>query len=435
MENQTGFLSKEVNLDDMKEVSVKVILLGDGMSGKTQILLTFGKIILKHLNNIYIQSKDLKSDDSNKNTTIFRKTDILSYNFLNWVNSYNFLIEYGDSMWDLSTISLQTETIGIEDFKFRFPYFWNDQTWKITLKGSDLGGQNIFDHLRAVLGKIALPNDNMAVVFDKSRSLSCLNSLDHVKDVTSERNGRDEGVVRFWFIGNKSDLEEHFKKQNWREKVINTLLDCVSKEKKFTIPSLLDKGEEITVFYKIKDNCITFPDLEATIYNAIRTSDDMYRTPLLSDINTKALAREIAVQLVYYQKMKENENSFDIEPWWQNFKSLIFLQRPLALQYLRGFSAFQKQETYIGSYERVRTNWIGYEAKFPIKYEEIESAIIKAGEGNKILEEMPYYYSTNAIMGTGVLELFDSMISQALSTNQDSKLLTKKRSRRGINKF
>ncbi|MFW9906242.1 MAG: hypothetical protein ACFFFH_18120 [Candidatus Thorarchaeota archaeon] len=432
MNNQTGFLSNDVNLEDMKEIFVKIILLGDGMSGKTQILLTFGRIILKYLKDLYF-----KSNISNESSVGSKEISSFDVDFLDWVNSYNFLIEYGDSRWNLSNISLQTETIGIEDFKFKFPYLWNNQTYEVSLKGSDLGGQNIFDHLRAVLGKIAIPDGNMIVVFDKSRYSSCRNSLEHVKDATSGKSLRDEDTIRFWYVGNKSDLEQHINNQNWRDKIINVFFQIMSSNKKYSIPSLLDKKEEIPIYLITNDNRIPFPDLEALLYNAIRTADESYQSPLMSDINAKALAREIAVQLICYQRMKNTQvKYFNEDQWWTQFKSLIFQQRPLAFQYLRGFSAFQPLETYLSLHERVRAKWIGYEATSPIKYEEIQSAFIKAGEGNRILEKMPLYYSTDAIMGIGVLELFSSIISETISAVQNPNFSRKKRlSRNVIKKF
>ena len=53
MENPTGFLPNQVNLTEMKDITVKIVLLGDGMSGKTQLLLTFGNLVLNYLYKIY----------------------------------------------------------------------------------------------------------------------------------------------------------------------------------------------------------------------------------------------------------------------------------------------------------------------------------------------------------------------------------------------
>ncbi len=432
MENPTGFLPNQINLNEMKDISIKIILLGDGMSGKTQILLTFGKKILYFLNEIYMQKdnsylrNNIFNNTENKEKEIQDETNTLSVDFLNWVNFYGFLIEYGDSMWDLTSISLQTETIGIEDFQFIFPFFWNNKTFKITLNGNDLGGQNIFDHFRAVLGKIALPGDNMIAVFDKSRRLSCCNSIEHIKEVmgefSSNKEWRNRDAVQFWSVGNKTDLEKHINTRHWREGIIDSLVDRIRTFSYFRIPSLLDeRGEEKSIYFTIKDNKITFPDLEALLYNAIRYSDNKYLTPLMSDVNSRALAREIAAQLIYQQNIEEIEQdkNFPKKQWWEDFKSSIFKQRPLALQYLRGLSAFQKHETNDDSYERIRLNWISYEADFPIIHEELVKAIKSAGNAQEILKKMPGNFSTNAIIGTGVLELFNAIIAKAILTSED----------------
>ena len=39
----------KINLAEMKDVNIKIALLGDGMSGKTQILLAYHKIIINYL--------------------------------------------------------------------------------------------------------------------------------------------------------------------------------------------------------------------------------------------------------------------------------------------------------------------------------------------------------------------------------------------------
>lgn len=431
----------------MKEVTVKIILLGDGMSGKTQILLTFGKILLNYLNEIYMHYDDLyvgeeglrKNEHKKSNYNFSEEAKILSIDFLSWVNSHSFSIEYGDYMWDLSLMNLQTETIGIEDFQFIFPYVWNNTTYKVCLKGNDIGGQNIFDHFRAVLGKIAKPCDNMIVVFDKSRRLSCYNSIEHINEVLGKsafsKNQKNSDQIQFWYVGNKIDLEKHINTQNWRKGIIDFLRKSVNTISSFTIPSLLDEGEEKLVYFNVTDLGITFPDLEALIYNAIRYSDEKYQTPIMSEVNTKALAREITAQLVYDQKIKEinKKDNLQNNKWLERFKSLIFEQRPLALQYLRGMSVFQKLEIFDDSYERIRSKWIGYEVNFPTIRENIEIAISNAGKADEILNEMPSNFSTNAILGTGVRELFDSIISKTIL---DSSLrVTKKSVRKRIHRF
>jgi len=173
----------EVNLAEMHDVNVKLVLLGDGMSGKTQILIKFGKIITNHLKQLYwLHTKNPEGVNERKEFNVdFSKTK-----FIRWAKQNEFQVEYGNHLWDLSSISLDIETVGLEDFCIAFPYVFENLTYRIKLYGNDLGGQNIFDHLRAVLGKIMTPDDNLLVVFDKSRRLSCYNSIQQIKEVTGQ---------------------------------------------------------------------------------------------------------------------------------------------------------------------------------------------------------------------------------------------------------
>ncbi|MHA2073861.1 MAG: hypothetical protein ACW97X_04520, partial [Candidatus Hodarchaeales archaeon] len=238
---QSGFQPDRINLSSMEEKEVKkIIFIGDGMSGKTQIIVTLGRMILNYLQKIYASARldKKKLEDSH----ILERADALlderSYkidpNFIRWAEQYGFLVKYGKNTWNSAVmISLDTETIGFEDFQFVFPYFWNNNTLKIILSGSDVGGQNIFDHLRNVLGKLAGSNDVLTVIFDRARALSCWNSINQVRNVLEDKAAISSNIPRVVYIGNKIDLEKHILLPKWSEGVRNSYFQYLSKVKNY----------------------------------------------------------------------------------------------------------------------------------------------------------------------------------------------------------
>ena len=341
----------------MKDLKIKIALLGGGMSGKTQILLTYSNIIINYLVNLY---RFLSEDESEEQMA---NESEMSFppRFFVWTKRYGFIIEYGKATWNFSSESLDSETVGLEDFCFTFPYLNNGLTYRIKLYGNDIGGQNIFDHFRAILGKMFTLRDNMIVIFDKSRKLSCVNSLQHIKEtignISATKNSYENKLPKFWYVANKSDLEKHITNETWKESISNCLLEKLKSITPFKVPSLIFPNEkEKEVFYEIVNDQISFPDLEALVYNSIRESDKEYGSSLLSDVNTRALARELVAQMIHIQK-----KDIDIQDeWWDNFKNLIFKQRPLAIQYARSVGVFQHKGLSDNSYDKVRHEWQNY---------------------------------------------------------------------------
>jgi len=233
----TGFKPNEVNLNDMIDAEVKkCVIIGDGMSGKTQMILTFSKQLIAYLHKIYSISpgKQLLKEPvlQQADAKLAEEMFTISPGFQKWAEKYNFLIQYGPSKWNLSSVSLDTETIGFEDFYFIFPYVWKGRTYRISLTGSDVGGQNIFDHMRNVLGKIAGSNDMLIVVFDKSRALSCWNSVNQVRSVIGEKissqDAYSSNIPRVVYIGNKIDLEEHIRTHKWKGDLLRSFMKRVN---------------------------------------------------------------------------------------------------------------------------------------------------------------------------------------------------------------
>ena len=103
----SGFQPDHVNLAAMKDVVVKLMFIGDGMSGKTQILITFAKLLLGYFQRIFsFSNKPIETD-----------SHIITPMFQNWAEKHGFLLRYGKTTWDIRTVSLDTETVGLEDFE------------------------------------------------------------------------------------------------------------------------------------------------------------------------------------------------------------------------------------------------------------------------------------------------------------------------------
>ncbi len=431
----TGFQPDQVNLADMKDAGVKIILIGDGMSGKTQILVTFGKLLLNFLQKIY----EAKENSYEQDDTLIQKLS----------EQHGFFLRYGKINWNILAVSLDSETIGFEDFEYVFPYVWKGHTYKIKFLGNDVGGQNIFDHFRSVLGKIASPDDNLIVVFDKSRELSCYNSMEQIKKVrggmTSEKKWyKGSNLSRMFLCGNKTDLAEHIQEQQWRDRVLQSLISKILYASNYGVgeyylQSLVSKeGKERIIKYKIENNRITFPDLEVLIYFSIRESDSEYGKQMMSEVNTKALAREIAARIVFNQKITEiGKQDAQLDQIFDNFCSILYRNRPLAMQYTGGIGNVQlieeEEPTFFG---RVREKWGEFGATLPITKEAVESALTRAASAGELLAEMGDFFYTNALSGNGIMEMMDSIIQETLTKIEDPSFKEKRMPmKRKIKKF
>jgi len=441
--NNSGFIPNEVQLSEMKDIQVKkIIIIGDGMSGKTQIILTLSQIIIDYLNEIYSTNRGSRlkpfeeSDLRHAEAVLNQDSKEISTEFINWAENNGFLVQYGRVKWNVgSTISLDTETIGFEDFNFIFPYMWNGRTYRIQLSGSDVGGQNIFDHLRNVLGKIAGKKDTLVVVFDRSRALSCWNSVEQVRNVIGDKLDHSSNIPSILYVGNKIDLEEHIRSQKWQAGVLRSF---ISKTKKalsygrgsYNIPSLVRKhGEEREINFKLNYSKISFPDLEALLYNSIRECDND-SSKIMTDVNTKSLAREISAQLVFDRKINEIKSNTNLltegsmVAIMKELGDLLFQRRPLAIQYSGGLE-FMHEGKQTDSFGRVRSKWDVFD--FDLKLltsESIEAAIVSAGNSRSLLKDMGSFYSTDALKGIGIQEILDRIILDKLPelTIDDSKL-------------
>ena len=441
--NNSGFIPNAIKLSEMKDVNVKkIIFIGDGMSGKTQIILTLSNIILDYLNELYStfrQSRLQPFEESvlrHADAALNLESNLISTELINWAEIHGFLVKYGRVKWNVkSAVSLDTETIGFEDFNFIFPYVWNGSTYRIHLSGSDVGGQNIFDHLRNVLGKIAGKKDTIVVVFDRSRALSCWNSVEQVRNVIGDKLNISSNIPTIFYIGNKLDLEEHIRSQKWQAGVLRSFMDKTRKalnygRGSFKVPSLVRKNaDEREIHFKLKGSKISFPDLEALLYNSIRECDGNF-SKIMTDVNTKSLAREIAAQLVFDRKINEvklNTNLLTETTMIAIMKELgdlLFQRRPLAIQYSGGLE-FMEEGKQTDSFGRVRSKWDTFD--FDLKLltsENIEAAIVSAGNSRSLLSGLGQFYSTDALKGTGIQEILDRIILNKLPeiTLDDSKV-------------
>ncbi|MFW9903325.1 MAG: hypothetical protein ACFFFH_03255 [Candidatus Thorarchaeota archaeon] len=452
----TGFQPKNINLTEMVDVDVKkVVIIGDGMSGKTQTLITFGKKIQVYLQRIYSARTILEkkySEDTGLEAALGAFGDDIMVDpvFQSWAEHHGFLIQYGNNKWNIMSISLDTETIGFEDFHFIFPYFWQNKTYRINLFGSDVGGQNIFDHFRTVLGKIAGAKDILIVVFDKSRTLSCWNSIEQVQrvvgDKITEQGFEQSNIPRIVYVGNKIDLEEHINKQDWQNKVSNSIMKTISQVKDYRqgvyqLPSLVGKkGVERSFNFKIENDILHFPDFEALVYNAIRESDPDYRTQrIMTDVNAKAIAREISAQFVFQRKVEEREGTKDSESITTVLAALgklLFQRRPLAMQYSGGIEQIHKSTSGSNSFGRVRAKWIDFQVNFNnLTKDKVNFALESAAKAKTLLtSDVGEFFNTNALLGTGIMPLWDSIIREKLNKTIDFKK-DKNSKKRRIRKF
>ena len=423
----TGFRAKQVDLQDMQDRSLKkIILIGDGMSGKTQIILTFGQLIINYLERIFQNQSDSQRDRSflgKAEAVLGSFEEDLSPEFFPWAEKFGFIVQYGRVSWDLAkNISLDTETIGFEDFKMIFPYIWKGQTFRVSIEGVDVGGQNIYDHFRGVMGKLAGKNDLVLVIFDKSRAFSCWNSIEQIKKLLDEKSGTTEHVPTIVYVANKVDLEEHIRSQKWRSETQRALIAMIKLtidygKGSYSLPSLVSKsGQEIEFTFRMMNGSLSFPDFEAFIYNVIRKNDSSYPN-MMTDVNTRAIAREIAAQIVFDQKVVDNQSDNFMVSLMEDFGSLLFQRRPLALQY-GGAIEYTSEKSEGDPFLRVRKKWNNYTCTLSsLNSERIESAIMAAGNARGFLEQMGTFYSTNALNGLGIIELFETIIKKKLEEN------------------
>ena len=97
----------------------------------------------------------------------------------------------------------------------------------------------------------------------------------------------------------------------------------------------------------------------------------------------------------------------------KNFGLLLFQRRPLAMQFAGAIEYFQEEEV-IDSFSRVRTKWSTFDLDVAdINQDSFQNAISDASNSENLLSDMKFF-STNAIVGTGVLEMIDSIIQNKL---------------------
>ncbi len=111
--------------------------------------------------------------------------------------------------------------------------------------------------------------------------------------------------------------------------------------------------------------------------------------------------------------IQKKDNDIQDE-WWDNFNTLIFKQRPLALQYARSVGVFQHKGISDDAYDKVRHEWQNYYLNSTMIYQNIGEAINRITETDQILSQLGDFFSTNAILGDGIKELFDAIIIRDL---------------------
>jgi hypothetical protein len=239
------------------------------------------------------------------------------------------------------------------------------------------------------------------------------------------------------YIGNKIDLEEHIRTHKWKGDLLRSFMKRVNNALNYgkgiyKLPSLVGKtGKERSFQYKLEDKKITFPDLEAFIYNSIRDSDQEFAVKIMTDVNAKALAREIAAQIVFNRKVVEQRSmdgkvDEDIMVGVMNdFGRILFQRRPLAMQFAGGIEYMQEQGES-DSFGRVRNKWGAFSLDLTTLNDiEMDGAIASAANARNFLSEMGSFFSTNALQGEGILGVMDSVITEKLKIRGQDQSLSK----------
>jgi hypothetical protein len=233
--------------------------------------------------------------------------------------------------------------------------------------------------------------------------------------MTSEN---ESNLSRIVYCGNKIDLEKHIQAEEWREGALNTIMnkltDIMNNGKgNYSFPSLMEEKEEQLVKAEITNDQVPFPDLEAFIYNAIRESDGKYKTDLMSEVNTKALCREIAAQLIYNQQVTILEEE-QAEQVWDDLRTALYQTRPLAVQYSVG-----EHDDESAHLNQVRERWHKFGLNLPITSEDINFALHRTANAEELLMEMGDRFDTNALSGYGILQMLESIIQETLKKLKD----------------
>ncbi len=417
----------------MVNVRMELILLGDGMSGKTSILIKIAELVLEQAFEEYqvmLLRHDIPTFDDWRSRIkpylniqdlhrIIERRPVLKHmlqaEYLAWleleepivISFENWLRREGIFVEDILSKDTSLATLGLETFEMRFPLGRHH----LFVNGYDLGGQNIYDHLRNVLAGLAKPDSYLLIVFDSSRYISCENSIYQLEDSIKKLGKRGKGVPTIIAILNKIDLHRHLndpkRQENYSQWIYDTLSAVKTKGATYEIPHVL-RSDEMIQFTIPPTNELGFEHVESLIHYSLRTNDKTFGKPPLTELNARALARELTSHLLLLQQPEET-----FEPYFTQLKHVIFEERPLALQHVGGFKlkVSQEQDSQEKILQHVRKKFEPFVLNLDDLNLEIVREAIKRSIKTELLEKDLKIFSkrifkTNAIGGEGIIDVF-----------------------------
>ncbi len=404
-----------------------MILLGDGMAGKTTLIKKFSELLyLKYARQYeqFLQENDIPSYQEwlrhQQTSALLDERQELTYaSYFNWAAWQYNLIKFDEWLRDLgvnlkSYIEKDTSvgTIGLDTIDLKFPH----QHGAIHLTGYDLGGQNIYDQIREVITGLATPETFLVTVFDSSRLASCEHSVRQLTTNLEKIKSKQKGLPRIVIVFNKVDLKDYMKNIDWQRYTVNYLHEII-KETRFrpityAVPNLVIKGK-MHAFTVGPDDFIGIEHLEALIYYAFSKNDPSFGEPPFTEDNAKAIAREISMQLLLLQH--------DDAEFYNRLAQLMFAMRPLAVQYLGGLAVTRGKTPEESGYDSLlllREKYRGLELDLrDFTQEMLLKAIknsLKTEELENVIKEQNFpIFHTNALNGVGVMHLFNHLIAKS----------------------
>ena len=433
-------------------IVAELILIGDGMSGKTSLLKKIAEIAYQEIVQEferYVRQKNLptfhewlKSKKETELSAALEQLGDKEYTFtdyLKWLQQNNVSLEHWmkTNHYTLDKL-LQKETnvatAGMDTFNIIFPF----RGKKINFKGYDLGGQNIYDQIRQIIAQIAKKDNFLLIVFDSTRFFSCQNSIRHLKEVIEKKQEKEEALPFLVAIANKIDFHQYLLNSpqmidNLSNKIYEALENVKTKGMTYRVPHLLQKNaqREITIE---KTTLLGFEHLEALIYYVISTNygSEFNKSPLTED-NAKSFSREVAMQLILHQHREDYREFYD------KVSQLVFAQRPLAVQYMTGLDVADDgiERPSITMLNKLRKRYQGIELDLTspdINQVLIKKMILYAINTQPIFDSIKeitnHLLYTNALNGDGVPELISLIINQAPQLTAKKEQKTKKSFRR-----
>ncbi len=417
----------------MANVRLEIILLGDGMSGKTSILIKIAEIVLEQAMEEYqamLVRREIPSHeewlfrvkptlDERELEKIIERRPLLKHvpqaQYLAWlelaepqiIGFEDWLKREGILLEDILTKDTSLATLGLETFEMRFPLGRH----YLFVSGYDLGGQNVYDHLRNVLAGLAKPESYLLIVFDSSRYISCENSVRQLEDSIKKFEQRGKATPTIVSIMNKIDLHRYLDNAKRQESISHWVFEALVKAREegyqYQFPHVIKKDEVIELSIEPTTK-LGFEHLEAIIYDTLRRNIHDFGKPPLTELNARSVARELAARLLLLQQPEEN-----FEQFYEELKKVIFEERPLAVQFMGGFKlkalrgeipqdellshVRKKFERFVFDLERVTKDDVHMAIKKSIRTEQLERDL-------RLFSKR--VFKTNALGGEGIVDLF-----------------------------